>query len=46
MFEDLERTCDTTDRHGMRQMLRVYGVIKIVEAVPSLYVDIRAFVRV
>ena len=25
-FMDLEKPYDTTDRHGMRQMLRVYGV--------------------
>ena len=25
-FMDLEKACDTIDRHGMRQMLRVHGV--------------------
>ena len=38
---------DTIDRHGMRQMLRVYGVRgKLLKAVQSFYVDSRACVRV
>ena len=38
---------DTIDRHGMWQMLRVYGVGgKLLKAVQSFYVDSRACVRV
>ena len=34
---DLEKACDTIDRHGMRQMLRVYGVgKKLLKAVQFL----------
>ena len=37
---------DTIDRHGMRQMLRVYEVReKLVKAVLSFHVDSRACVR-
>ena len=44
---DLEKTYDTIDRHGMLQMLRVYGVVgKLLKAVQSLYVDSSACVRV
>ena len=46
-FMDLEKVNDTIDRHGMWQMLRVYGVVgKLLKAVQSLYVDSRACVRV
>ena len=42
-FMDLERAFDTIDRHGMWQMLRVYGVRgKLLKAVQSFYVDSRA----
>ena len=44
---DLENAYDTIDRHGMRKMLRVYGVgVKLLKAVQSIYVDSRARVRV
>ena len=44
---DLEKAYDTIDRHGMWQMLRVYGVgEKLLKAVQSFYVDSRACVRV
>ena len=44
---NLEKAYDTIDRHGMRQMLRVYGVGgKLMEAVHSFYVESRACVRV
>ena len=44
---DLEKAYDTIDRHGMWQMLRVYGVrLKLLKAVQSFYVDSRACVRV
>ena len=40
---DLENAYDMIDRHGMWQMLRVYGVGgKLLEAVQSFYVDSRA----
>ena len=46
-FTDLEKAYDTIDRHGMWQMLRVYGVGgKLLIAVQSFYVDSRACVRV
>ena len=46
-FMDLEKAYHTIDRHGMWQMLRVYGVGgKLSKAVPSLYVDSMACVRV
>ena len=46
-FMDLEKAYDTIDRHGMWQMLRVYGVGgKLLKAVQSFYVDSRACVRV
>ena len=46
-FMDLEKAYDTIDRHGMWQMLRVYGVGgKLSKAVQSFYVDSRASVRV
>ena len=32
-FMDLEKAYDTIDRHGMWQMLRVYGVRKIIESI-------------
>ena len=45
-FWDLEKASDTIDRHGMWQMLRVYGVGgKLLKAVQSFYID-RACVRV
>ena len=44
---DLEKAYDTIDRHGMWQMLRVYGVGgKLLKAVQCFYVDSRACVRV
>ena len=44
---DLEKAYDTIDRHGMWQMIRVYGVAgKLLKAVQSFYVDSRACVRV
>ena len=46
-FMDLENSYDTIDRHGMWQMLRVYGVGgKLLKAVQSFYVDCRACVWV
>ena len=46
-FLDLEKAYDTIDRHGMLQMLRVYGVGgKLLKAVLSFYIDSRACVRV
>ena len=46
-FMDLEKADDTIDRHGMWQMLRVYGVGgKLLKVVPGFYVDSRACVRV
>ena len=39
-FMDLEKAYDTIDRHGMWQMLRVYGVRgKLLKAVQSIYVE-------
>ena len=44
---DLEKAYDTIDRHGMWQMLRVYGVGgKFLKAVQRFNVDSRACVRV
>ena len=44
---DLEKTYDTINLHGMRQMLRVYRVIgKLLKAVQSFYVDSKTCVRV
>ena len=38
-FMDLEKAYDTIDRHGMWQMLRVYGVGgKLLKTVKSFYV--------
>ena len=46
-FMDLEKAYDAIDRHGMWQMLRVYGVGgKLLKAVQSFYVDSGACVRV
>ena len=46
-FIDLEKAYDTIDRHGMWQMLRVYGVgRKLLKALQSFYVDSWACVRV
>ena len=46
-FMDLEKAYDTIDRHGMWQILRVYGVGgKLLKAVQSFYVDSRGCVRV
>ena len=43
---DLKKAHDTIDRHGMSQMLRVYGVGgKLQKAVQSFYIDSRACVR-
>ena len=42
-----EMAYDTIDRHGMWQMLRVYGVGgKVLTVVQSFYVDSRAWVLV
>ena len=42
-FMDLEKAYDSIDRHGMWQMLRVYGVRgKLMKAVQSFYVYDRA----
>ena len=44
---DLEKAYDTIDRHGMWQMLRVYGVGgNLLKTVQSIYVESRACVRV
>ena len=44
---DLKKVYDTIDRHGMWQMLTVYGVGgKLLKAVQSFYVDSNACVRV
>ena len=41
-FMDFEKAYDTINRHGMWQMLRVYGVGgKLLKAVQSFYVDSR-----
>ena len=41
-FMDLEKAYDTIGRHGMWQMLRVYGVGgKLSKAVQSFYIDSR-----
>ena len=46
-FMYLEKAYDTIDRHGMWQMLRVYGVSgQLLKGVQSFYVDSRACVRV
>ena len=46
-FMDLEKANDNIDRHGMWQMLRVYGIGgKLLKAVKSFYVDSRECVRV
>ena len=46
-FMDLEKAYDTIDRHGMWQILRVYGVEgKLLKAVQSFYIDSRACVQV
>ena len=45
-FMDSEKAYDTIDRHGMWQMLRVYGDGgKLLKAVQSFYVDSRACQR-
>ena len=42
-FMDLEKAYDSIDRHGMWQLLRVYGVgRKLLKAVPNFYIDSRA----
>ena len=44
---DLEKAYDTIDRHGMWQMLRVYGVGgKLLKTMQSFHVESRACVRV
>ena len=44
---NLEKAYDTIYRHGMWQMLRVYGVGgKLLKAVQSFYADSRECVRV
>ena len=46
-FMDLENAYDTIVRHGMWQMLKVYGVgVKLLKAVQNFYVDNRAPARV
>ena len=46
-FMDLDKAYDTIDRHGMWQLLRVYGVGgKLLKAVPSFYVNSRSSVGV
>ena len=46
-FMALEKTYDTIDRHGMWQMLRVYGVGgKLLKEVNSFNIDSWACVRV
>ena len=46
-FMELEKTYDTINRHGIWQMLRVYGVGgKLLKAVQSFYIDSRACVWV
>ena len=46
-FMDLEKAYDTIDRHGMWQMLRVYGVAgKLLKVVKSFYLDSWACVLV
>ena len=46
-FMDLEKAYDMMDRHGMWQMLIVYGVGgKLLKAVQSFYKDSRACVQV
>ena len=46
-FMDLEKAYDTIDRHGMWQMLRMYGVGgKLLKVVQSFHVDSKACVRV
>ena len=40
---DFYKAYDTIDRHGMRQMLRVYQIAgKLLKAMRSFYVDSRA----
>ena len=42
-FMDLEKAYDTIDRHGMWQLLRVYGVGEnLLKEVQSFYVGSRA----
>ena len=46
-FMDLEKAYDTIDRHGMWQMLRLYGVGgKLLKAVQSFYKVSRVCARV
>ena len=46
-FIDLKKAHDTINRHGIWQMLRVYGVGgKLLKVVQSFYIDGRACVRV
>ena len=46
-YMNFEKAYDTIDRHGMLQMLRVYGVGgKLLKAVQSFNVGSRACVRV
>ena len=46
-FMDSEKASGTIDRHGMSQMLRVYGIGgKLLKAVLSFYVNSRACGRV
>ena len=46
-FMDLAKAYDTIDRHGMWQVLRVYGVGEnLLKAVQSFYIDSSACVQV
>ena len=46
VFMDLEKGCDTIDRHGVWQMLIVYGVGgKLLNTVQNFSVDSRACIR-
>ena len=47
VFMDVEKAYDTIDRHGMWQILKVYGVGgRLLKAVQIFYVDSKACVRV
>ena len=46
-YMDLEKAYDTSYRHGMWQILRVYGVLeKLLKVVQGFYLDSRECVRV
>ena len=47
MFMDLKKASGTIDRHGMWQMLRLYGVGgKLLKALESFYKDSSSYVQV